>query len=207
MSPRPRLLKKRSRLLLGQVVGWSFFGLLTCMCKKEEPVEYPPSQPQPLVPEAGAPAADAAPPSSDAVAPTDTGPQPLDPVTQQALASTISERAKQDAKGMQMSGELVGAVLPEGGKVEGALMLDVGKCYAVVASGGPGVVELDVEIQAKPSPSLPLPGPVIAVDSGSGSSASITPCYKNAFPLPFAATLVVKATRGSGAVGAQVYVK
>jgi hypothetical protein len=182
-------------------------GLAAFMCKKEEPVQYPPPPP-PSYADAGAPAPNTASPTDAAAPPpADAGPSPLDPLTQQALAFTIGERAKQDAKGMQASGELLGAVLPEGGKLETALLMESGKCYAVVASGGPGISELDLEIQAKPSPSLPLPGPVIAVDSGSGSSASITPCYKNAFPLPIAATLVIKATRGGGAAGAQLYVK
>jgi hypothetical protein len=205
MKPRMKPRTRRTRLPFWQVMGLSLLGLFAFMCKKDEPVEYPPSQPQTLAPDAGT---QGAPPPADAAAPpSDAGPQPLDPVTAQALAFTIAERAKQDAKGMQTTGELMGAVLSEGGKIESAVMLESGKCYAVVASGGPGIVELDLEIQAKPSPSLPLPGPVIAVDSGSGSSASITPCYKNVFPLPFAATLVVKATRGGGAVGAQLYVK
>ncbi len=179
--------------------------------KKQQETQYPPQQN--LVPEAGAPAptttADAAPPppATDAGVMTEGGAQPLDIVTMQAMQDFIKERAKKDARGMKPYGDFIGGVVDEGGSIQHAIMIDSGKCYAVVGLGAPSVLELDIQIQARPGLPVPLPGPIIAVDSNQGPEASVSPCWKNPFPLSFPAAVVIKATRGKGAVGAQVYVK
>jgi len=139
--------------------------------KKEQEVQYPPQPPQVYVPEAGATeAGPPTPPSADAAAATDatTGPQPLDLVTLQAMQDFIKARAKKEARGMKPSGDFFGGVVEEGGTIEHTIMLDSGRCYAVLAMGSPGIVELDIQIQAKPGLPVPLPGPIVAVDSTTG---------------------------------------
>jgi hypothetical protein len=172
-------------------------------CKsKEKPVHYPPPPAQDAAPPPPPPpAADAAPPVQDAAT------NELDPLTLQTLQARVTERAKKDAKGMKPVSGFFGAVVAEGGSVEQTIMIDTGRCYGVVASGEAGVLELDIEIQAKPGLPVPLPGPIIAVDSSQGPEASVSPCWKNTFPLGFPAAVVLKATRGQGPIGGQIYVK
>lgn len=177
--------------------------------KKQEEVQYPPQPAQVFVPEGGASSAsppDAVPPP-DAAAVGDGGPQPLDLVTMQAMQDFIKARARKEARGMKPSGDFFGGVVEEGGSVEHTMMIDSGRCYSVLAMGSPGVAELDIQIQAKPGLPVPLPGPIIAVDSNTGPEAAVSPCWKNPFPLSFPAVVVLKATRGRGPVGGQVYVK
>ena len=178
--------------------------------KKEQEVQYPPNPPQVYVPDAGPTDAGATPPpATDAAVATDatTGPQPLDLVTLQAMQDFIKARAKKEARGMKQSGDFFGGVVEEGGTVEQTIMLDSGRCYSVLAMGSPGVTELDIQIQAKPGLPVPLPGPIVAVDSTTGAEAAVSPCWKNPFPLSFPAVVVLKATRGKGPIGGQVYVK
>lgn len=200
------------RGVIGAVIAAStLLGALGPGCKKkEQDVAYPP---QTSTPDAGTPdtstppPSDASTPPGDAMTTTDGGPQPLDLVTMQAMQDFTRERAKKDARGMKPSGDFFGGVVDEGGTAEQTIMIDSGRCYAVIAMGSPGVAELDIQIQAKPGLPVPLPGPIIAVDSTSGAEASLSPCWKNPFPLSFPAVVVLKATRGKGPIGGQVYVK
>jgi hypothetical protein len=172
--------------------------------KKQQETAYPPQPP----PTATADAAVAPPPAFDGAAPdaAAAGPVPLDAITNQSMQDFIRERAKKQAKGMKPHGDFFGAVVEEGGTVEQTIMIDAGKCYGVIAMGSPSVGELDIQIQAKPG-LVPLPGPVIAVDSNTGPEAAVSPCWKNPFPLSFPAVVVLKATRGSGPIGGQTFVK
>jgi hypothetical protein len=183
-------------------------GLLGPGCKKkqqEQQTQYPPQTV--YVPDAGATTTPPPPPPpSDAAAATD-GPLPLDLITTQALQASIKERAKKEARGLKPQGDFFGGVVQEGGSAQQTIMIDSGKCYGVVAQGGTGITELDIQIQARPGFTVPLPGPVIAVDSTSGPQAAVSPCWKNPFPLGFPAVVVIKATRGGGPVGAQIFVK
>jgi len=193
-------------------IGLASFALLAALtasaCKKDEQVEYPLTPPQNYAQpsDAGAPPpvanADAAPaPAADA------GPAPVDLITQQILAESIQERAKKEARGMKPEGELASGVVQASGHIEQAFMINPQKCYSVIAEGGPGVTEVDVQIMAKPMPTVPLPGPVIAVDQTQGAKAAITPCWKNIFPVALPATAIAKATQGAGALALRVYVK
>lgn len=190
----------------GALVG-AALGVPSCK-KKEQEVQYPPTATV-MVPEAGAQDSgfpEAGPPS-DAMVAADGGPLPLDIVTMQAMQDFIKARAKKEARGMKPHGDFFGGVVEEGKTVEHTMMIDSGRCYAVIAMGSPGVAELDIQIQAKPGLPVPLPGPVIAVDSNTGPEAAVSPCWKNPFPLSFPAVVVLKATRGKGPIGGQVYVK
>nr|HMR08941.1 hypothetical protein [Polyangiaceae bacterium] len=53
----------------------------------------------------------------------------------------------------------------------------------------------------------PKEGAVLAVDNSGGREAKIKPCWKNSLPAGFPAVVVLKAKRGTGAVGARLYVK
>lgn len=203
----------RRSVVLG-VSGAAVAFALGAGCKKEKPVEYPQTPPQSYAgdaapaPEAGAmPAPDAGAPAPDAAPAVDAGPQGLDMVTQQMLEAEIKKRAPKQARYMKKEGELFGGVVQQGGQVEQQFMIQPHKCYAVLAQGGPGVTEVDVQITAKPMAGLPLPSAVIAVDNTTGPAGAITPCWKNAFPVAFPATAVIKASGGAGAVAAQIYVK
>ena len=179
---------------------------LALTCKKEEEVAYPPSPPQDYTKPDAAPPPAGAGTTTDA-APPDAAPPQVDAVTKQALDESISARAKKEAQGMKAEGELFSGVVQAGGQIEAPLMIEPKKCYSVVAEGAMTVQELDVQIMARPGLQVQLPGPIIAVDSMQGPKASIAPCWKNAFPLAFPATVIVKATQGSGAVAGRVYSK
>jgi hypothetical protein len=194
-------------VLLGFLGTLGATGLLGPGCKKKQ--QDPQFPQQSYVPDAGAPEAappEAAPPP-DSAAVSDGGPQPLDLVTMQAMQDFIKARARKEAAGMKPHGDFFGGVVEEGGVVQHTMMIDSGRCYGVVAMGSPGVAELDIQIQAKPGLPIPLPGPIIAVDSQTGPEAAVSPCWKNPFPLSFPAVVVLKATRGKGPIGGQVYVK
>jgi hypothetical protein len=180
-------------------------GVLPQGCKKKQPeTQYPPQVVVAAPPDAGV-APPPPPPAPDAGM-GDGGPAPLDLITLQSMQDLVRERAKKQARGMKPYADFFGGVVEEGGTVEQTIMIDAGKCYGVVATGGPGITDLDIQIQAKPG-LVPLPGPVIAVDSQTGPEAAVTPCWKNPFPLSFPAVVVLKATRGKGPIGGQTYVK
>lgn len=172
-------------------------------CKKEDNVQYPPTPPQTYAQPTATASVTAAPTATAAptTPPPAAGPAPLDALSQTALDQNIQQRAKKDAAGMKPLGDLFGGTVTEGGHVENALNMDPGKCYEVLAAGQGGIVELDIEIQGSP-----VPAP-IAVDNTSGAEAAIKPCYKNVLPVPLVAKVLLKATRGAGAVAGRVYVK
>jgi len=100
-------------------------------------------------------------------------------------------------------------VLQQGQTIEQLAMLQPGKCYTVVGLGLPTIQELDIMIV----PNIPLPNAPnlpMAQDLKSGPQATVAPspnCYQYGLPLPAQVKIIVKATTGSGAVGAQLYSK
>lgn len=197
---------------LGLALPLGVAALLGGGCKKENKVQYPPNPPRYYVADAGAPSAapaEAAAPPADAAQATaaDAGPKPLDLIEQQTLEAKVKTLAKKKARWMKKNGGFFGGTVPQGGQVESQIMINGHKCYAVVGAAGPGVTQLDIQIVAKPMVALPLPSPVIAVSTGSGPETAISPCWKNPTPIGFPAVVVLKAKRGAGAIGAQVYVK
>ena len=101
---------------------------------------------------------------------------------------------------MKPAGEAFGGNVPAGGQFESPqMMIDLGKCYTVIAQGGPGLTEVDVQLAvAVPVPAIPTP--VVAVDNTTGINAAISPCWKNAYPVGFPGKVVLKATGGSGPI-------
>ena len=199
ITPRIRMWILSCGLLVGGVA------VAQACKKKDEPIQYPP----PTQPDAGPqPTATTPPPPPTATSPLpgDGGPVEFDEPTKAILEEVINRKAKKDARFMKKEGTIFGASLTEGSQFEHTIMLNPGKCYTVIAVGGAGVEEVDLEIQAK-APIPGLPSATIAVDNSGGREAKIKPCWKNVFPAGFPASVVLKARRGTGAIGAQLYVK
>lgn len=130
----------------------------------------------------------------------------MNPLSLQLLEQQLGAAAKKHARGMKVSGDPFGATLKEGQQTEAAIMIEAQKCYSVVAVGGMGLTEVDIQVLAKPG-AVAFPGPILAHDTTTGAEAAVSPCWKNPFPLAFPATVVVKATKGAGDVAARIYVK
>jgi len=132
-----------------------------------------------------------------------------DAATASAVRLALQPRAANEAKGMKEDGNAIGGMLAEGGALQQEFMLMPGKCYTILAQGLPPVAELDMQLLAKPiMPSLPPS--VLAADKTAGPAASIgagKDCYKNPFPIAAPVILTLKATKGGGPAGAQVYSK
>lgn len=182
-------------------IGVFFCLIVGFGCKKQEDVQYPPTPPQNYAQPSSTASVAPPPPAASSAAPAPAAATPLDAATQAALDDNLKQRAKKDAMGMKEVGVIFGGVIPEGGHVENMLNMDPGKCYEVLGIGQGGIVELDLEIQGSPVPAT------IAVDNTSGPEAAIKPCYKNVLPIPLVSKVLLKATRGAGAVAGRVYVK
>jgi hypothetical protein len=176
----------------------------------EEEVKYPDQQQQQQQPYAQPqpqPTQTAAPAPTQTTPPPPAAPQPLDATTQAALAAAITARAPTEAKGLKPLGEVFGMNVPAGGQAESPqFMVDLNKCYGVIAEGGLGVTEVDVQIV----PAIQIPGlaaATVAVDNTTGPKAAINPCFKNTYPIGFPAKVVLKATGGNGPIAAQIFMK
>jgi hypothetical protein len=132
-----------------------------------------------------------------------------DAATAAAVRLALQPRAANEAKGMKEDGNAIGGMLAEGGALTQEFTLMPGKCYTILGQGLPPVAELDMQLLAKPlMPSLPPA--VLAADQTQGPSASIGSgknCYKNPFPVAAPVILTLKAAKGGGPAGAQVYSK
>jgi len=133
--------------------------------------------------------------------------QRIDPNVAGAATLPLMAFANQAAPGMQREGNVAAGNFSEGSVLEEAVNLQPGKCYTVLAVGA-GPSEVDISLVA----TTPVPGmnPVLAQDSGTGQQASLGGngnCYKWPWPMAGQAKYIVKATRGSGIIAAQLYVK
>jgi len=133
----------------------------------------------------------------------------FDPAVATMIRTQLAPLAQKHARGMKAEGDMLGAALNEGQVIEQQFMMNPGKCYTIIAMGLPMVQEVDIALAGvTPIPGAPtLP---LAADTTTGTTAVLgdSPnCYKYAFPMPAMAKITVKASKGSGAVGAQLYVK
>jgi hypothetical protein len=134
----------------------------------------------------------------------------VDPAAQELIRTQIKTLAAKQAPGMKADGPYVYGNLTEGQTVEGQAMFMPGKCYTVIGTSMPGVQELDVQVNWVTI--LPTLSPVIAMDNMTGPQATVAAspnCYKVP-PIVMIGTpvkIIVKATKGSGPAGAQLYVK
>jgi hypothetical protein len=219
--PRSRRAREATGSTLAAILGvW----VLVYGCKKEDDVEYPQTPPRhyasgsgapttsssatPTTPPAAGTDAGTPPPVGDAgtAATADGGAQPLNPLSQQLLEQRIKDLTKKHAAGMKPAADVTGGVVAEGGQVEIPFMIESQRCYGVIAVGGTGVTEVDIQIVAKPG-AVALPGPLLAQDTMQGTDAAIAPCWKNPFPLAIPATAILKATRGGGELAGRVFSK
>ena len=173
--------------------------------------QQPGVQPQYGAPAPGAPGAPAAAPTpaaAPAPAPAPAAPAVTGAATAAAVRLVLTPRAGTEAKGMKEDGSSIGGMINEGAELTQEFMLLPGKCYTILGQGLPPIAELDMTLSLK----LPVPGlpAVLAADQTTGASASIgsgKDCYKYPFPIAAQVVLSVKATKGSGPAGAQVYSK
>ena len=173
----------------------------------QQPGYPPPGQPDPNNPGYGQP--QQPPPGAPGAPPPTAGMPGADAATAAAVRLALQPRAANEAKGMKEDGNAIGGMLAEGGALTQEFTLMPGKCYTILGQGLPPVAELDMQLLAKPlMPSLPPA--VLAADQTQGPSASIGSgknCYKNPFPVAAPVILTLKATKGNGPAGAQVYSK
>ena len=163
-------------------------------------------QPQPGVGYGTAPPMQGAPPPSGPGAAPPVG---ADAATAGMVRLVLQPRAANEAKGMKEDGNAIGGMLQEGGELSQEFSLMPGKCYTILGQGLPPIAELDMQLSAK-SLVPALPPALLAADKTSGPAASIGAgknCYKNPFPIAASVILTVKASKGSGPAGAQVYSK
>jgi len=172
-----------------------------------------PGQPYPGQPAPGAPPPPGAPapgvPTPASSPPPAAAPGAADAATAAAVRLALQPRAATEAKGMKEDGAAIGGMLQEGGELTQEFMLMPGKCYTILGQGLPPIAELDMQLAGKPLVAG-LPPAVLAADSTTGPSANIGAgknCYKNPLPVAGPVILTVKATKGSGPAGAQVYSK
>jgi hypothetical protein len=194
-------------------------GVIAAMvaCKSD-----PPKNPEPIYPEAGA--YNPMMPQPEAGTPVMVTPQPeagapeaanpiaavFDAAAQQLLEANIKQLQPKNAPGMKAEGPIIGGMLQEGQVVEGQAMFMPGKCYTVIGTSPAGVTELDVQV----SWMTLLPGlqPVIAIDGKQGPQAIVAGspnCYKipQIVVIATPVKITVKATKGSGLAGAQLFAK
>jgi hypothetical protein len=142
--------------------------------------------------------------------------QQIDPnvamVAQTALATFANGQLQ---PGMVREGNTLAGNFTPGQMLPMAFTIVPGKCYSIVAAGvGPG---MDLEITAQASGPIAIPGfnPQFGQAKGkpspTGSSAVLgekANCIKLALsPVPIQATYIVRVTKGSGMVAAQLFSK
>jgi hypothetical protein len=166
----------------------------------------PGAYPQQPAPGPGMPAPAPTPAAAPTPAPAPAG---ADAATAAAVRLALTPRAGTEAKGMKEDGAAIGGMLNEGAELTQEFTLMPGKCYTILGQGLPPIAELDMTLSAKPLVPA-LPPAILATDQTSGANASIgggKNCYKNPFPIAAPVILSVKASKGSGPAGAQVYSK
>ncbi|NUP05266.1 MAG: hypothetical protein HOW73_04305 [Polyangiaceae bacterium] len=182
-------------LTLVPVVAVSFAALSGC--KKDEPEPTYPTTPQPT-----ATVTQTAPPASTVATPVAAS------MAGPFLTGAITVAGTNDTKGMQPEGGTFAGQFQQGQILEQNFQGEPGKCYTIVAMGGPGVSELDAQIVIQPAPMLPPT--VLSQDNMTGPQATIGGggnCVKNPSPVGVPAKVVLRVVTGSGIAGAQIFKK
>lgn len=134
-----------------------------------------------------------------------------DPVADEATRLSegpLAECAAREAPNMQLAGDLLASKLGAGEVLEHELRLQPGACYTLLAVGGEGLAEVDVELQRL----SPVRGKseTLAADTTTGTTAVLGgggTCFlwseKTATPARF----LVRARAGSGVVVSQLYTR
>lgn len=162
----------------------------------------PPAEPGPSAPAPGAP--------TSALAGF-TGQVAGDPVADEAARLSegpLAECAAREAPGMNLEGDLLASKLAVGEVLEQELRLQPGRCYTLIAVGGEGLTELDVELQ-RLSP-VRGQGETLVADTTSGTTAVLGgggTCFLFSEKAPLPAKFLVRARAGSGVVVSQLYAR
>jgi hypothetical protein len=198
---------------LSLLVPVALFGLAVFACSDKpdpndpsqvQPTGYPPGYPTQPVPTQTVPA-----PTATTTAPTAAPGSPAQPVAVGMAgplgAALLAAAAAGDAKGMQPEGGSFAGQFQQGQVLEQLVNLEPNKCYTVVAMGGPGITELDVQLV----PNAPIPLP-LAQDNQTGPNATLGGggnCWRNNPLTAIPGKVIIRATGGSGIAIAQVYKK
>jgi hypothetical protein len=144
--------------------------------------------------------------------PTQAGPiaQRLDATAAAAVQPIITGLVKDNVQaGAKPVGDLLVGNFTQGQTLDMPIQLQPNKCYTVVATGLPGVTEVNVQLQL--TTVIPGMAPVLAVDQDQGATAVLgkkTACYKWMFGvIPAPGKVIVQVTGGGGLVAAQAYEK
>lgn len=180
------------------------------------PGQYPPGQYQPGgqyggQQPGGYPTAPQPQPTAPQPQPTGTAPAgggQATPINAAMATPVITAIAAGEVQGMQPEGGAFAGQFAEGQTLEQPFNINPGKCYSVVAVALPGgIQELDAQIvvQIPPAPAF-----VLAQDNATGPNATVGgkgSCFKNPSPFGGPGKVIIRATRGAGFAGAQLYVK
>ena len=140
------------------------------------------------------------------------GPVEDDPVATEATALSegpLTQRAEQDAAGMQLEGDLIASKLAPGQVLEQEFRLQPGRCYTLIAVGGEGVQELDASFETLGP--VRSKSTVLIADVLTGTTAVVGPgaaCF--AWKPDLAATpakFVLRVRGGDGVVVSQLYAR
>lgn len=133
-------------------------------------------------------------------APTATG-SPTAIATEDPTDLLLRSKAATLAAGMQPEGTVFKQQVTEGGKGSFIATLQAGRCYTIVAVGGPGVTDVDL--------ALMLP-PFYTADAGRDKRTDSVGVIANVCPaimIPVPYRIDVGSKKGAGMVAAQVYSK
>jgi hypothetical protein len=150
-------------------------------------------------------------PSPGVVTATCTSPAaPIDVSAAQAVTGALLPLAAQKAMpGAKPLGSPLAAQLQQGQCIETVVSMSPGKCYSVVASGLPGIQNVDLALVSI-SPIPGVPQVVAASDDSVGPTAVLGAnpnCFKWALPLAGTMKLILSAPSGQGIAAAQVFEK
>lgn len=133
--------------------------------------------------------------------------QPVNPAMAAAATPVLQGLGASEAPGARPEGGIFAGQFQEGQVLEQPINVQPGKCYTVVAMGM-GIQQLDIQLVAQVPP---LPPTVVAQSNTQGPQATLggkaAGCWKNPLPIGGPAKIVIRATRGSGIAGAQIYAK
>jgi len=186
------------------------FGSVSCGDSTPEPVTPDPNNPCPpgqFCPQPS-PYPTATTTATATATATATGGGQATPIAAAMATPILTGIAAGEVQGMQPEGGAFAGQFTEGQTLEQPININAGKCYAVVAVGLPGVVELDVQLVVQPVPQLPPT--VLGQDNQTGAQAILGGkgnCFKNPLTVGGPGKVVLKVVKGQGIAGAQVYVK
>jgi hypothetical protein len=149
--------------------------------------------------------------TDDAAAPEPV-PNPMaavfDAAAIQLLTASIKQLQPKHAPGMKVEGQLLGGMLNEGQSIEQQAMFNAGKCYTIIGTSPAGITELDIQVTL--ATIVPTINSVVGMDNTAGPQAFVGDhpnCIKNPLPIGGMVKIILKATKGSGLAGAQLFVK